>query len=95
MQEKLALLQKLPTLDQEIETAPTGKAGAKVRDEARAGLIDAVLTPCGAEGADEARLRVLTGFPRAALEAGLQLLPRTGSALCWTRRDACGSASSP
>ena len=85
LQDKLALLQKLPTLDQEIETAPTGKAGSKVRDEARAGLIDAVLTLRGAEGADEARLRVLTGFPRAALEAGLQLLSARGSALCWDK----------
>ncbi len=82
---KLALLEKLPSFDREAEAAPSGKAGAKARDEARAAFMESVLALRGAEGADEARLRVLTGFPRAALESSLQLLSTRGAALCWDR----------
>ncbi len=74
--DKLNLLRNLPDLH---ERACNGKA-----DE-RAALIRAVLLLRGRDGADEARLRVLTGLPASALESGLNLLSSKAEALCWDR----------
>ena len=74
--DKLNLLRNLPGLH---ERACNGKA------EERAALTRAVLLLCGRDGADEARLKVLTGLPASALESGLNLLSSKAEALCWDK----------
>ncbi len=74
--DKLNLLQSLPGLH---ERACNGKAGE------RAALARAVLLLRGREGADEARLKALTGLPASALESGLNLLASRAEALCWDK----------
>ena len=77
--DKLRLLEQLPNLH---ERACDGKA-AKAED--RAAPARAVLLLRGRDGADEARLKVLTGLAASALESGLNLLSSKGEALCWDK----------
>lgn len=87
--DKLRLLQELPELRDAAEATGGGKAEAKARDEARAALVRGALTLRGIEGADEARLRALTGLARSAVEAALQLLSTRGDATCWDKENRC------
>ena len=95
LSEKLRLLQELPELRDAAETTGGGKAEAKARDESRAALVRGALTLCGADGADEARLRALTGLARSTVEAALQLLSTRGDALCWDKENRCWTGKIP
>jgi selenocysteine-specific elongation factor len=94
--ENLRLLAGLPALRAAVDAplaqkdsggkdAPSPKSAAKARDAACAAFLAAVLELRAAAGADEARLRALTGLPRSALETGLQLLAARGAALCFDK----------
>ena len=85
----------LPDLRDAAETLGGGKAEAKAREDARAHLLGGALTLRGAEGADEPRLRALTGMPRPAVEAALQLLSTRGEALCWDKEGRAWIAKVP
>ncbi|QCC84554.1 selenocysteine-specific translation elongation factor [Desulfovibrio desulfuricans] len=93
--DKLRQLQALPELHNAAEAMGGGKAEAKARDEARAQMLGGALTLCGAGGADEARLRALTGLARPAVEAALQMLSTRGEALCWDKESRCWIAKIP
>ena len=93
--DKLQLLQSLPELRDAAEALGGGKAEAKAREEARAKLVYGALPLRGAEGADEARLRALTGMARTAVESALQLLSTRGEALCWDKEGRAWIAKLP